>query len=159
MTMPPNDAMSLAANDTTYAMSPAANDANDATSPPRCPKRCPMMMPCHHATHTPNAPHRVATAAMSLLNGNSRRWGWWGRMEEGRECGGMEGRGQRLGMSLSPRVLDSDEGVGWHIRASYFLPPPVLTASSTRAGVNPTCHPPFDFVYPPCGGCFFLRHE
>ena len=66
--------------------------------------------------------------------------------------GGMEGRGQRRTPSLPPRV---DEGVGWHIRASYFLPPPVPAASSTGAGVNPTRRPPFDFVYPPHWGVFF----
>jgi hypothetical protein len=75
---------------------------------------------------------------------------------EGR--GGMEGRGQRRGQrrgtSLPPRVLNSDEGVGWHICASYFLPPPIPATSSTGRCESHT-PPPFDFVYPPCGGCSF----
>ena len=38
--------------------------------------------------------------------------------------GEWRGRGQPRGMSLPPAVLDSDEGVGWHLCASYlFLPP------------------------------------
>jgi hypothetical protein len=75
--------------------------------------------------------------------------------------GGMEGRGQRRGQrhtpSLPPRVLDSDEGVGWHICASYFLPPPVPATSSTGAGVNPTRRPRLTLFTPLVGGVLFLR--
>ena len=63
--------------------------------------------------------------------------------------GGMEGRGQQRTPLLPLRV---DEGVGWHICASYFLPLPVPAVSSMGAGVNPTRRPPFDLVYPPHWG-------
>ena len=73
-----------------------------------------------HAEHTPSSGHCHHIAI-------KWRWGWWGRMVEGNECGGIEGRGQWPGMLLFSGVLDSNKEVGWHICASYFLPPPVLT--------------------------------
>ena len=150
-----------------HATSPA-NDAHQATtSPPNDAQHC--------RPTTMTLPMSSTTTTTSLPKGNSRRWGWWGRTDKGREYGrgglgwqrqlghhrspdflstpgGMEGRGQQRTPSLPPRV---DKGVGWHIHASYFLPPPVPAASSMGAGVNPTCRPPFDFVYPPHWGFFF----
>ena len=73
-----------------------------------------------HAEHTPSSGHCHHIAI-------KWRWGWWGKMEEGKECGGIEGRGQWPGMLLFPGVFDNNKGVGWHICAFYFLPPPVLT--------------------------------
>jgi len=56
---------------------------------------------------------------------------------------GVEGRSraQRHTPSLSPAVLDDDKGAGWHVCASWFLPPPIPAVSSTGASVKPTRRP------------------
>ena len=108
---------------------PRVGQPGAGSSMPRHPDDVPDDVP-NDATsrHRPSS----ATTATSLPNGNSRRWGRWGRTDGGenargggkerrrasRRCppdllstpGGMEGEGQRRGTSLSPRVLDDDKG-------------------------------------------------
>ena len=73
----------------------------------------------------------------------------------------MEGRGQRRGNDgvrrCPPEFSTATRGVGWHICASYFLPPPVPATSSTGAGVNPTRRPRLTPFTPIVGGVLFLR--
>ena len=96
----------------------------------------PSTMPRHpdDVANDATSRHRPSstTTATSLPNGNSRRWGRWGRTDGGENArgggkerrrascrrppdllstpGGMEGGGQRRGTSLSPGVLDDDTG-------------------------------------------------
>ena len=110
---------------------------NDNAMSPHCP----------HAEHTLSSGHCHHIAI-------KWRWGWWERIEEGRECGGMEGRGQWPGMLLSSGVLDSNKGVGWHICASYFLPPPVLTDKGQCESHMPPPH--LTSFTPLVGGVFSM---
>ena len=87
----------------------------DTTSPRRRsrrrPRRCPRRRPSIPPRHPPTTPvddvpnnatsrHRPssATTTTSLPNGNSRRWGQWGRTDGGGE---REGRGERTTTSKS----------------------------------------------------------
>ena len=160
--------------------------ADDGTpTPPTMPRHQPLMTPTtpnNDATSPPppirrTPPTSSATIATSLLNGNSRRWGWWGRMDKGdgngngdrRRGEGEEEEGERRRALLFPGFF-VDNGGGW--RATMMgrrvvtcrpiltcLPPQQLGGIiDDGGGVLPTRRPPFNFIYPPSLGVFFLRH-
>ena len=87
----------------TPKLHPSSTPCHPDDDPDDAPQSCHVSRQLHPSTtprHPDNIPndatsrHRPssATTATSLPNGNSRRWGRWGRMDRGGEC---EGRGER----------------------------------------------------------------
>ena len=87
---------------------------------------------------------------------------------ERRRGEGEEEEGERRRLSLFPGVF-VDNGGGWRATTTgrrvvtrcpiiTRLPPQRLGGIvDDGGGVLPTCRPPFNFIYPPRWGVFFLR--
>ena len=118
---------------TTIPMMPPTTPLNPATSPANYARRrrhvtltTSQTTPHHDTAHrVPPPPHRyrMETAGggdggEGRMGGENVRGGGKERRQASRRCppdllstpGGMEGRGQRQGTSLSPGVLDDDKG-------------------------------------------------
>ena len=82
---------------------------------------------------------------------------------------GEEEKGERRQASLFPGVFVDNGGgwrattMGWRVVTCHpiltCLPPQQLGGIiDNRGSVLPTHRPPFNFIYPPHWGVFFLRH-
>ena len=151
---------------------PRVGQPGAGSSMPRHPDDVPDDVP-NDATsrHRPSS----ATTATSLPNGNSRRWGRWGRTDGGGE---REGRGERTTTSkssLSPGSFVNTRGDGgrgtttgyvvvpqssWRRQGGTYVPLCSYLRRRRRGPVwIPHAAPRLTLFTPPCGGCFFLHRE